>query len=132
MRSALIAILLLAVTSTTSQAETHSMFSYNGGRFPVIVDGLKFIVVPHKKYDTLMMQAALSSPAGADTPIETWRRVAEAFVQPVGCGISSVEAITKMGATWEATYICPAGVDLHGLIKAQKVSLKNGLPLTSH
>lgn len=125
----IIAIALAATVPMCAYADTHSPLSYTGGRFPVYVNGNKFIVGVHKKYDTLLMQQSLGSRV-VDVPLQTWRRIAETFVGPAGCGISKVEAITVAGATWEATYVCPAGVDLHQLVKEQRKALKEGTPLS--
>lgn len=68
---------------------------------------------------------------GGHFPDAVWRMVAEAFVAPVGCGISDVHPFSRMGAAWKAMYVCPAGVDLPALVKAQHAQLKQGDPLQS-
>ncbi len=73
------------------------------------------------------MKTVLSG--GGHYPDPVWRTVAEAFVQPVGCSVSAIKPLTRMGAAWEATYACPDGVDLIALAKAQRPALKAGQPL---
>jgi len=106
----------------------HSMLSFGAPRVPVFLNGQKFMVSIHKSDDAIMMQGAGNGAGSFDTPIQVWRRVAEAFVTPVGCEIPSVTAITKNGGTWEASFTCPDGVNLHTMITAQKTRLKKGLP----
>ncbi|MGN6208813.1 hypothetical protein [Asticcacaulis sp.] len=120
----------IALVASPTQAKTHSMFAYSGPRYPVMLNGGKYIVEVHKSDNTILMQGALGSGTGsADTPISVWRRVAEQFVTPAGCGIPRVEAIMKDGGTWEATVMCPEGVDFHQLVNEQKAALKRGEPL---
>jgi hypothetical protein len=48
------------------------------------------------------------------------------IVAPIGCGISDIRPLWRSGAAWEATYVCPAGVDLVALVKEQRPALKQG------
>ncbi|MFT4076879.1 MAG: hypothetical protein QM647_15240 [Asticcacaulis sp.] len=119
----------LAITSVANASDApYSMLSYTGGRFPVFHNGRKFIVQMHKKYNSLLIQPAFGSGVDDNNAnIQDYRAVAEKFVSPVGCAIESVAKDAPV--TWEAEYVCPKGVNLQELTKAQKQTLKDGSPL---
>lgn len=122
-----------AALASAIPASADSLFTYTIGPFPVTVDGRKLDVTLSTKSDTLLVQAhpfqGDRHGLAADWPIEIWRRAAEKFVEPAGCGISAVTVKWRIGATWEAAFVCPAGIDLSALVKAQKERLKSGLPI---
>lgn len=128
-----IAAFAAAAALISSSAQAASLFTYPLGRVPVESDGRRFMIVVHGKEDAFLIQATQGAAWGGkrpqDWPPEVWRKAAEAFASPVGCGIPEVRAITRQGATWEATYVCPEGVDLRALFTAQKDDLRKGLPL---
>ncbi len=118
--------LLLSGCASTSQLMSYGVELSDA---LVTVDGRRFTVYVHPRDDTLLLQPKMGAgflPNGEE-PIYTWRKVAEQFVAPVGCGISAVKFLTS--ASWEANYVCPAGVDLRGLVVAQRAQLQQGAPL---
>lgn len=121
-----------AMVATPAPALADGVTAFTVGRFPVISDGRTFVVAISNKSQTILIQGKPRSGdlAPSDWPIEWWRTAVEKFVAPSGCGISTVSVKWKLGGTWEATYVCPAGVDLRALAEAQKKALKTGAPLT--
>lgn len=95
----------------------------------VISEGKIFSVYIHPHENLLLLQPKLFQANTAIWNIADYRAAAELLVAPVGCGIQSVHAITIMGETWEAEYVCPTEINLRELIKTQRPSLKRGLPL---
>jgi hypothetical protein len=124
-----VAVTLLIIWAGPANAE--SMFGYDLPAAKVNVEGRIVTVAPHRRKNQLLMQKAFEAIVSYPEAwqIETYRAAAERFVAPVGCGIEKVEAISVMGGTWYASYVCPAGVDLYNLIKAQRKALKAGAPL---
>jgi hypothetical protein len=130
-RSAALACVLAALAA--GPAAANSMWDY-GMKFSdatVIIGSDPIRIYVHKSRNTFMMQPAMSTimGGGGHFPESTWRLAAEKFVYNIGCGISDVVAFSKAGATWEATYVCPDGVDLRALVAAQRDALKHGEPL---
>ena len=127
-------IVTLLVAAAATPAAASSMFDYNVMSMAdahVPMGDMHFNIWIHGKRDTFMIQPGYSTAfsGGGHFPEATWRTVAEAFVSPLGCGISDVKPISRAGATWEATYVCPADIDMHSLAKAQRADLVHGLPL---
>lgn len=96
--------------------------------------GRRFVAYINGKTDTILLQGSWKeivheARSMRDWPIQYWRQAAETLVGPAGCGISDVHALMKNGATWEATFVCPAGVDLRKLAKEQHEALMKGEPL---
>ena len=96
--------------------------------------GRTYTIYVHRKHDVLLIQPRMSEIIGgagavSHWPINSWRHAAETFVAPLGCGIPDVYAVTKAGATWEATFVCPTGVDLRATVIAQRAALQQGQPL---
>nr|WP_271817078.1 hypothetical protein [Dolichospermum circinale] len=108
------------------------MFGYELPVAKVDVEGRVVTIAPHPKKNHLLMQKSIGGSFSRPETwrIETYRAAAERFVSPVGCGIEKVEAITVLGGTWYAVYVCPTGVDLYKLIREQRKALKAGSPLT--
>lgn len=126
MRGALAA----AIVFVALPAQAGNLLSYGWGMADASVpmgDG-HFNIWVHHKDNTFLIEPGLSTVmvGGGHFPDLTWRQVAEAFVSSVGCGISDVRPISRAGAAWEATFVCPPGVDLHALVKAQRAALKAG------
>lgn len=119
-------VVAFAIAAPAS-AKRHSLLSYGTGfrDAMVIYDGEKFSIYVHPKDQALLIEPAMSM-LGRKFPLQTYRAVAEQFVAPLNCGIPSVDAITVTGAAWEASYECPAGVNLREIVKAQRASLKRG------
>ena len=91
--------------------------------------GLYSIYV-HPTESKLLLQPKIGKIDGLPSRnVAVWRQVGETFVTPVGCGIEKVEALTVDGATWQAWFVCPDGVDLRGLVAAQRSDLKRGYAL---
>ena len=128
-KSLFAAITLLTFAVVPAKAE--SMFGYDLPAAKIDVAGRIVTVAPHRKKNQLLMQKSIgASFSNPETwGIETYRAAAEKFVVPVGCGVEKVEAITVLGGTWYAVYVCPAGVDLYKLIREQRSALKGGAPL---
>ena len=121
-----------------SASAVDSLFSYPWTASAKLVsdDGLVFTVYLHPKHNSLLLQPRMSEilgsegtkgPTGWGTNI--WRHAAEYFVQPIGCGVSDIDPVSKSGATWEAQVVCPPGVDLHLLMRDQHDALLRGEPL---
>lgn len=108
-----------------------SMFGYDLAVAKVDVGGRIVTIAPHRQKKQLLMQKAISSAFSRPEvwTIDVYREAAERFVAPVGCGIERVEAISVLGGTWYAVYVCPADVDLYRLIRSQKSRIKAGEPL---
>ena len=128
-----VAAALLAATDAESAS---SIFDFGLGlsEATVTVEGKTFRIYTNKRgRDSILLQAAIKDSLGgmnpAAWPLADWRRAAETLVAPVGCGIEDVAAVTRIGASWEATYVCPPGVDLRALIREQSADLKQGAPL---
>jgi hypothetical protein len=93
------------------------------------VEGRRFSIYVHSKDNALLLQPKISEMGSSSWGIQNYRAAAEQFVKPVGCGISAVEAISVMGGSWEATYVCPESINLRALVKAQRSQLVKGVPL---
>ena len=130
------AVVASALALTAVPALAGSIFDYGHmADAKVILNGRTFEITVHGKRDTMMLQPtmggawSLSDPPGK-WPLPVWRKAAEAFVSPAGCGISDIVALgIKTAGTWEATFVCPAGIDLHELVAEQRVELRRGQPL---
>lgn len=131
MKAIVFAVALVCVASPTLGA---SLFSYpmNFGQATIHDQGRTFTLWVHPKENRILLEvppgeAVFKKPT--KWPIEYWRHAAEIFVAPVGCGIQDVDVNWREGAAWEATFVCPPGVDLRALVKAQSPALKKGVPL---
>jgi len=125
-----IAALFVALAiPATSHAGSLLSYGWRTAGAEETVDGKHFSIYIHPKDNTILLQpkmGALFHDIPAQWPLVVWRQAAEAFVSPIGCGISDVKAMTRTGATWEATYVCPDGVDLRALAESQRSDLKKG------
>lgn len=127
--------LTLTVALLGGSAQAAGMMSYGMATADaeLVYEGRAFSIYVHPKQDLLMLQPKLSEtfkpPIPPEWPIGFWRGAAEQFVKPAGCGIPEVHVLSKNGATWEASYLCPAGLDLRALILAQRSALKRGSEL---
>ncbi|HEY5070525.1 MAG TPA: hypothetical protein VII63_00695 [Caulobacteraceae bacterium] len=126
-------VLLVAALAVAFDTSAASLLSYGWklSDATVVLGPITFRIYVHPTENTLLIQPAMKNvgQAASHLPLAKWRQVAEAFVSPIGCGISDVRSVTKMGATWEAAYLCPPGVDLRALVKAQRVELQRGAAL---
>jgi hypothetical protein len=130
------ALMLAALTSGASAQGLVDMgWGWNSDAKVVDIDGAFNVwVYRPRNHDSLLLEPRMSEILGgagavSHWPIAFWRHAAEAFVRPVGCGISDVQAISKDGAAWRALYVCPPGVDLRALVMAQRPALQQGQPL---
>jgi hypothetical protein len=130
-RAALIAAAL--AVSVAAPASASSIFDY--GHAPdtrVVVDGRTFEITVHTKRDTMLIRPTTGEAFSLtdlvnNWPLSVYRQAAEVFVAPLGCGIESVKVVLK--PNYEASFVCPAGVDLHELVFAQHADLARGAPL---
>ena len=134
MRRALLAALV--VGSLAYPAAASSIFDYGMGMADarVPMGDSAFNIWIAKGRPTFLIEPAMKTVlgGGGHYPDPVWRVVAEAFVQSIGCGISEVRPLSRMGAAWEATYVCPTGVDLIALVREQRDALKHGERLHLH
>jgi len=134
MRRAVVGACLAACLASTAAAS--SLFDYGWGmadaRIPMNDAAFNIWIAPHRP--TFLIEPAMKTVmgGGGHFPDPVWRTVAEAFVQPIGCGISEVRPLSRMGAAWEATYVCPGDVDLIHLVREQRDALKRGERLHLH
>jgi hypothetical protein len=112
-----------------------NLLAYNwAGSDAMIIDtGRSFQIYVHPRQDKLLVQPSMSQAlhdVPGRWPLAYFRHAAEAFVAPLGCGISEMDVVgPKAGASWEASYVCPEGVDLRALIREQRRGLKTGAPI---
>jgi hypothetical protein len=131
-------VVALAVAADPAPASSPAvtsapLLSYGGETADAVVtvSPYRFSIYVHPEHDLLLIQPKLfgNPPRSDQWPIGLWRQAAEQFVAPLGCGIPTVQVKTRMGSTWEASFLCPEGVDLRGLVMAQRDALKKGTPL---
>lgn len=125
-------IVAVLFSAWASCASASGLLSYGAGiaeaKFSTLGGG--FAAYVHPKEDKILLQRTrITADTLTSRDIAPWRNAAEFFVQPIGCGISRVEALSVTGQTWEAWYICPDGVDLRALATAQKQDLRRGRPI---
>ena len=128
------ALAALVALSAAVPAQAASLFSYpmNFGQATIHDGGRTFKLWVHPKENRILLEAAIGQSffgKPGKWPLEYWRQAAESFVAPVGCGIQDVDVNWRAGASWEASYVCPPGVDLRALVNAQTDQLKKGQPL---
>ena len=129
---ALIPFFVALAIPATSFAGSLLSYGFSKSVAHETVEGKHFTLYVHPKDKTILVQPKLVEnlhDVPSQWPLVVWRQAAEAFVSPIGCGISDVKVLTRMGASWEATYICPDGVDLRSVAEAQRADLKRGTPL---
>ena len=73
-------------------------------------DGHKFRIWfhPHKPY--IMIQPTFAGTVNAQfshMDLSYWQEAAQTIIEPYGCKVTDVAAKSKMGATWNAKYLCP-------------------------
>lgn len=122
----------LILAAASAQAASLLSYPMNWGQATVHDEGRTFKLWVHPKENRILLEASLGEAMlnnPSKWPIEYWRHAAETFVTPAGCGIEDVAAHWRAGGAWEATYVCPPGVDLRALVNAQSAALKKGLPL---
>jgi hypothetical protein len=77
----------------------------------VEMDGHKFRIYfhPHKPFILIQptFAGALKGGTFSHMDLAYWQDAAQAIVEPYGCKVTDVAAKTKMGATWNAQYLCP-------------------------
>lgn len=110
------------------------LLSYHGFASARITDeaGRTFNIYVNGSRPTLLLEPRLGTALSGQPskwPLPYWRHAAESFVAPLGCGISEIRAIAVSGAAWEATYVCPATINLPALVAAQRPQLLAGAPL---
>lgn len=133
MRRGLLGLALAAGLAVSAPALANSIFDYGGGfafsDASVMLGDRTIRVYVHKSRNTLLLQPAVKE-LGRDPsnwPDADWQAAAAAFVRPLGCVIPQTLPLAR--ATWEATYLCPAGIDLPALVKRQGQAVKDGAPL---
>lgn len=126
------AVLVAGLLASTPAAAAN-LLSYTIAAAKLRIEGRTFRVTVHPKQNLILLQASIGesfSGGRADLwPVGTWRAAAEAMVTPIGCGISEVKVLSKIGGSWEAAYVCPEGVDLRLIYLAQRKQLDKGEPL---
>lgn len=130
---ALVLAAALAALAAPAPAAAASILDYGWGQADAHepMGSANFDIWVNKKRDTILMESSIGTSlgGGGHMPEPTWRLLAEAFVKPLGCGISDVRSLSKIGAAWEATFVCPAGVDLRAAVRAQRSALQHGAPI---
>ena len=126
-----LAVAVIAAAAAPASANGILDYSWTMADARVPMGDTAFNVWIQKKRDTILIEPSMKTVmgGGGHYPDNVWRTVAEGFVSPIGCGVSDVVPLSRAGAAWEATFVCPAGVDLHALARAQRDDLKRGLPL---
>ena len=126
-------MVIVLTISISNECYSASLLSYPWSSSGLIKDqGKSFTVYVHGKENSILLQPRLINTFNQDTsswPISTWRHAAETFVSPIGCGISDVKAVSRMAASWEATYVCPEGIDLKSIARSERAWLLKGEPL---
>ena len=126
-------LVVCAAMALASPTLADSLFDFGMGmadaRVPMGAD--TFNIWISARQDKFLMEPSMkiAFSGGGHFPEPTWRTIAEAFVKPIGCGISDVKPISKAGSAWEAIFVCPPGVDLHALARTQRHDLQSGEPL---
>ena len=124
-----VALAQTAVILAAAPALANSIFDYSGfSNASVMLGDRTFRIYVNKSRNTLLLEAAMkdmgkSPSAWADAD---WQAAAAAFVRPIGCVVPQTVPLSRLGAAWEATYLCPVGVDLPTLVKQQSAALKDG------
>lgn len=126
-----IAAVAAVATALAGCATPGRLMSYGPERADAFVEheGSRVKIYAHPRDPMLLLQPAFGRGfhATGEAAIFLWRAVAERFVEPAGCGISAVSYLST--ASWEATYVCPEGVDLRALIAEQRSALQAGAAL---
>jgi clan AA aspartic protease (TIGR02281 family) len=113
--------------------QTGSIFDY--GHMPdakIVVQGRTVEITVHTRRDTLLVRPTLAESWNFADSVTKWppalyREAAEAFVEPLGCSIESIEVVLK--PNYEVAFFCPPGVDLHARVFEQRAALASGAPL---
>jgi hypothetical protein len=118
-----------------------SEYDHGTGDAVVHARGHTFRVWVHPRENDLMLQRPLGASMGQgllegltfnaanlNMPKPVWVAAAEELTRPVGCTVTDAYTLDNE-VTWEATFTCPAGVDLRALIFAQRASLRAGQPI---
>jgi hypothetical protein len=75
------------------------------------IDGHKFRIWFHPHKPFIMIQPTFAGTMKGATfshmDLAYWQDAAQSIVEPFGCKITDVAAKTKIGATWNAQYLCP-------------------------
>lgn len=129
MRLAALCAVALGLSACASTGRLFSYGDHQAAALFIAPTGERLSVYVHPTDDVLLFQPRLGAGflATGKEPIYAWRTAAEAFVKPAGCGISTVKLVAA--GSWEAAYVCPAGVDLRRLIASQRAQLQQGVAL---
>ena len=130
-RRAFVAAGLAAVLAAPG-ALANSVLDYSGfSNASVSLGDRTFRIYVHKSRNTFLLQPAWKDMGRQPTawPDADWQTAAAALVRPVGCAVPQTVPLARWGATWEATYLCPLGIDLPALVKQQAAALRGGAAL---
>jgi hypothetical protein len=129
MRAAAVAAALFVA----SAASADSVFDYGMGQADahVPLGDSFFNIWLHGHEDRFLIEPSVRTAfgGGGHYPDPTWRMVADAFVAPVGCEISEIRPLSRIGGAWQAHFTCPPGVDFHALARPQRKDLQAGKPI---
>jgi len=109
---------------------TTNLMSYGAGfgSAMVILGDRRFTIYMHKSAPVMLVQPKIGQRT-TGWPDQIWADAGRSLTEPVGCAITQIAPISRIGASWEVTYNCPANVDLRKLIMDQRETLKQGAPL---
>jgi hypothetical protein len=136
MRAAIrvLAFAAAAAAISAGDAGATSLFSYGLATSDASVneDGRTFRFYVHPHENLLLIQPSAGSAWTKHPqkwPQEAWKHAAATLVAPAGCAVTEIHVKSRIGATWEAGFACPAGVDLRALMMAQRAAITHGEPL---
>jgi hypothetical protein len=124
-------LLALALVLFSSTAQAHSFFEFSRNADARVHTDTGWMNVWIANNNDLMIQPSVwtAFSGGGHYPPGTWRAVAEHLIGGLGCSISDVHAMTKIGATWIAAMKCPDGMSLLALARAQHEAVIHGEPI---
>ncbi|HEX7760305.1 MAG TPA: hypothetical protein VF459_12435 [Caulobacteraceae bacterium] len=125
------ALTATAAVLAGAPALANSLFDYGGfSNASVVMGDNTFRIYVHKSRNTFVLEAAMKDFAKRPNtwPQSDWQAAANSFVRPLGCVVPQTVSIGP-GVAWEATYLCPLGVDLPALVKQQGEAVKGGAAL---
>jgi hypothetical protein len=88
------------------------------------VGGRSIVGYAHASENTIWLK---QGPGAYDAEWWTgddWTRAAAWLIAPTGCRVAETRMVISVW--WEVSYVCPAGVDLRALMKAQQASIWAG------
>ena len=140
-----LALAVVAAVALSGCASTGRLLSYgnNNAQAQIDVAGRRMNVWSHPSDQTLLIVKTVGSAAlggaieGATFGLAQARHpdpraidtAVARFLEPVGCTAAPATELGSGGTQYEATYTCPAGVNLRETMFAQKERLMRGEPL---